>query len=410
MKLLFVHQKLGEFGGAESNIRLSAGELTSQGYSLGLLHCESTGRNEDEWRRLFPHRFSYTNNSGAEFPRQVLQDFNPDIIYLHNLSDLHVLETLLDSGVPVVRMVHDHALYCMRGYKYNYFTRRICTRPFSPFCLFPCLASIGKSTQGRFPFKWVSYSAKKREIELNKRCDRLIVYSDYLKQELVRNGFGAEKIEVCVPIRVWNDETRLSSFDGHNLILFAGQLIRGKGVDVLLQALAKVRTHFECVILGEGSHRRQCERLCVKLGLRDRVRFQGYVLPAELGGFYSRASVFIMGSLWPEPFGMAGPEAMRYGLPVIAFDAGGIREWLTDGENGYLIPWKNIDLFAARLDQLLRDKSLARRIGRNAFEIVQRYDSGRQIAYLQRIFRETSRANKNGGLNGQSSEIYQSAL
>lgn len=388
MKLLFVHQKLGEFGGAETNIRLCAGELKNQGYTLGLLHAETTGRNEPEWRRLFSETFALPAVDRAGATKAVLRQFEPELIYLHNLSDLGALGALVDSSTPVVRMVHDHALYCMRGYKYNYFTRRICSRPFSPFCLFPCLASLGRNSGGGFPLKWVSYRAKRREIELNKKCHRLVVYSDYLKRELVRNGFAAEKVEVCVPIRVWADESQLSSLSERNLILFAGQLIRGKGVDVLLKALAKVRTHFECAVLGDGSHRLHCERLCQRLGLGDRVRFHGYVLPAELGRYYQEATVFIMGSLWPEPFGMAGPEAMRYGLPVIAFDAGAIREWLTDGENGYLIPWKNVDLFAARLDQLLRDKALARRIGRCAFETVQRYDSSRQIARLQRIFRD----------------------
>jgi glycosyltransferase involved in cell wall biosynthesis len=168
--------------------------------------------------------------------------------------------------------------------------------------------------------------------------------------------------------------------------VFAGQLIRGKGVDVLLHALTKVRTHYECAIFGDGSHRGACQRLSSKLGLDGRVSFHGYVLPQDLTQFYREASIFVMGSLWPEPFGMAGPEAMRYGLPVIAFDAGGIREWLTDGENGFLVAWKNVDLFAVRLEQLLRDKNLARKLGRCAFETVQRYDSTRQIDHLEQLF------------------------
>ncbi|HZR17549.1 MAG TPA: glycosyltransferase family 4 protein [Verrucomicrobiae bacterium] len=386
MKLLFVHQMMGEFGGAEANIRLCAGELSNRGHTLGLLHTQSTGRNEALWRELFPANFQAPRSQSAEFARTVLQQFKPDVIYLHNVPELDLLESLLDSGIPVIRMVHDHALYCMRGYKYNYFTRRICTRPFSAFCVFPCLACIGKNAPGKFPLRWVSYRAKKRELALNRRCHQLVVYSEYLKKELIRNAFDPAKIELCVPIRVWSDTSNLSNFGPRNLILFAGQLIRGKGVDVLLQALACVRTHFECAILGDGSHRRHCERLAQRLGLAERVRFHGYVLPAELGSFYRDASVFVMGSLWPEPFGMAGPEAMRYGLPVVAFDAGGIREWLTDGENGYLIPWKDANLFAARLDQLLRDKDLARRLGRSAFETVQRYDSCRQITRLEELF------------------------
>jgi len=157
-------------------------------------------------------------------------------------------------------------------------------------------------------------------------------------------------------------------------------------VDVLLEALAKIRTRFHCIILGDGNHRPYCQRLCSRLGLDDRVQFHGYVLPAELKDFYLEASVFVMSSLWPEPFGMAGPEAMRYGVPVVAFDAGGVREWLSDGENGYLIPWKDTETFAARLDQLLLDKELARTLGRRASEMVNRFEASRQINHLEEIF------------------------
>jgi glycosyltransferase involved in cell wall biosynthesis len=391
MKLLFVHHNLGDFGGAEVNIRICANELNNRGYRLALLYQETTGRNEAEWRNSFSEIICLPESQRAEFVRKTVARLEPDLVYLHNLSDLETLEALLNCGKPVIRMVHDHALYCMRGYKYNYFTRTICARPFSPFCLFPCLASIGRNHRGPLPFKWVSYSDKKREIALNKLCDRLVVYSDYLKQELVRNGFDANKIERCVPIRIQSSEAMAGSFNQRNLILFAGQLIRGKGVDVLLRALAKVRTHYECAIFGDGSHRHTCERLATKLGIRQRVAFHGYVLPAALAEFYREATVFVMGSLWPEPFGMAGPEAMRFGLPVVAFDAGGIREWLTDGENGFLIPWKNVDLFAARLEQLLRDKALARRLGRCALETVQRYDYGRQIDHLEHLMQSLTR-------------------
>src|SRR5579859_7054921 len=147
MKLLFVHQMLGEFGGAEANIRLSATELSNRGHTLGLLHTQSTGRNETQWRQLFPNCFQAARVNGESFARAILDQFKPEAIYLHNLPELDVLETLLRSGIPVIRMVHDHALYCMRSYKYNYFTRRICTRAFSPYCVFPCLGCIGKNSQ-----------------------------------------------------------------------------------------------------------------------------------------------------------------------------------------------------------------------------------------------------------------------
>ena len=322
----------------------------------------------------------------------VLEQTAPDLIFLHNLSDLKVLKALLDSGLPVVRMVHDHGLYCMRGYRYNYFTRKICARAASPYCVFPCLAFLGRDHSGRrFPLRWVSYTAKRNELRLHQRCRRFVVYSQYMKQELLRNGFESEKIEICLPFADWSDPGRTSSFSPRNLILFAGQIIRGKGVDVLLEALAKVKVPFECAILGDGSHRPACERLCAVLGLQERVRFHGYVLPENSKAFYLEASAFVVSSLWPEPFGLSGPEAMRYGIPVVAFDAGGIREWLRDGKNGFLVPWKDTTLFAARIEELLRDKRRAAELGQGGREWVRGYDSIQPAERLEQVFEQVVR-------------------
>jgi glycosyltransferase involved in cell wall biosynthesis len=315
-----------------------------------------------------------------------LRQFRPDLVYVHKVGDLKLLQALLQSGLPVIRMVHDHSLTCLRSYKYNYFTRKICRRRASLFCVFPCLATLQRNTTGTLPIKWGSYNAKQREMILTKTCDALVVYSQHQKDELVRNGFKPAQIEICVPIRSDGNRSQVSSFGPGNVLLYIGQIIRGKGVDVLLQALAKVQVPFRCNIVGGGNHQAYCERLCKRLGLSGRVRFCGYVPPAQLQKFYLEASAFLMSSLWPEPFGMSGPEAMRYGLPVVAFDAGGIGEWLKDGQNGFLVPWKDTEAFAARIEDLLKQKNLARRLGQCGQDWVKRYEPGRQIDRLEALF------------------------
>jgi glycosyltransferase involved in cell wall biosynthesis len=148
-----------------------------------------------------------------------------------------------------------------------------------------------------------------------------------------------------------------------------------------------VKSPFECVIIGDGRQRPECERLCASLGLSDRVRFTGYVPQTEIAGYYRDASLAVMSSLWPEPFGAAGLEAMRCGLPVVAFDAGGIREWLLDGENGFLVPWMDRDAFARRVDDLLLDKELARRLGLNGRRLVdERFNFDAYIGSLEKLF------------------------
>jgi glycosyltransferase involved in cell wall biosynthesis len=386
MKVLFVHQYCGAMGGAETDILLGASSLKSRGHPSALLYASRTGRGEPAWDQTFAERYSLEGQTKREAVREAVRDFAPDVIYFHSLPDLGVLEALLDSGPPVVRRVHDHRMYCMRGGKYNYFTRAVCSRPASWKCVFPCLAFIGRNPEGPSPFKWVSYQAKRREIELNRHCDCLLVYSEYQKEELTRNGFDPAKIEVRDPVHDAEVAGSVSSFDERNLVLFVGQLIRGKGVDLLLRALAKVRVPFQAGILGEGNHRPHCERLCARLGLEDRVTFHGFVPRDQLPPFYENASLLAVSSVWPEPFGLVGREAMCHGLPVVAFDAGGIREWLLDGENGFLVPWMDTDAFAARIEQLIRDKALARRLGQRGRELVsQQQETSRQICPVEQV-------------------------
>jgi glycosyltransferase involved in cell wall biosynthesis len=387
MKLLFVHERFGSFAGAEVNVLLTATELKQRGHDVAILHGECTGKNEPAWHKTFSNCFALNSIEDDEIIQSALNHFEPDAIYVHKMADLGVIEALVRSGRPLVRMVHDHDLYCMRSYKYNPFTRKICTRAASPFCVFPCGATLARNREGGLPFKWVSYRAKQREIALNRRFHRLIVATEYMRDELVRNRFDPQKIELHAPVpRTLADAPR-SSFSDRNLILYAGQIIRGKGVDVLLQSLARVQTPFECVIFGEGSAKPHCEGLSRDLGLNDRVFFKGYVAQEELQNHYRDASLAVMSSVWPEPFGATGLEAMRHGLPVVAFDAGGIREWLLDGQNGFLAPWMDRGAFAGRVEQLLRDKALARRLGENGRQLVRsKYDFAEYISGLEKMF------------------------
>jgi glycosyltransferase involved in cell wall biosynthesis len=387
MKLLFVHERFGAMAGAEVNAVLTASELKCRGHTVGIIHGEATGKGERGWRETFPHRFPLRNGLAPEATRAAVEEFNPDVIYVHKMADLGVIEALVDSGRPLVRMVHDHDIYCMRSYKYNPLTRRICRRGASAYCIFPCGATLMRNRDGGLPIRWVSYLAKRKEIRLNQKFQRLVVATRYMRDELVRNHFDQRKIEIHAPVPRPLETPEESSFSDRNLILYSGQIIRGKGVDVLLEALARVQVPFECIILGEGSHRPFCEELSRKLSLHNRVHFKGFVPQDELQGYYRDGSLTVMSSVWPEPFGAAGLEGMRHGLPVVAFEAGGIAEWLIDGHNGFLAPWMDCKVFAARVEQLLRNKSLARQMGERGRKLVgQKYDFNTYIQNLENMF------------------------
>lgn len=387
MRLLFVHDRFGAMAGAEINLQLSATELKNRGHAVGLLHGPSTGKGESAWTDLFPEKFSLAEGKNSMATQNALAAFQPEAIYIHKMSDGGVLKALVNSGVPIARMVHDHDLYCLRSYKYFPLTRTICTRAAGWHCIFPCGATLARNRQGGLPVKWVSYLARKREIALNRNFARMVVATDYMRQELLRNGFDARRIEIHAPVPRAEDTAAIASFSKRNLIIYSGQVIRGKGVDVLLESLALVREPFECLIFGDGNHRWYCEELSRKLGLSQRVRFMGYVPPAELQNFYAEASVAVVSSVWPEPFGAVGLEAMRHGLPVVAFAAGGINEWLLDGQNGFLVPWMDRRKFAGRIDQLLADKSLGRELGTRGRQLLRdKFNFDQYISGLEEMF------------------------
>src|SRR5882724_8369166 len=200
MRLLFVHDRFGAMAGAEVNLQLTAAELKTRGHIVGLLHGPPTGKAEAAWRDLFQERFALAKRNNSAATREALSGFQPDVVYIHKMSDVSVLKALAQSGVPVTRMVHDHDLYCMRSYKYFPLTRTICTRGAGLHCIFPCGAPLARNRNGGWPVKWVSYRARKKEIALNRRFDRMIVATDYMKQELLRNGFDPRRIEIHAPV------------------------------------------------------------------------------------------------------------------------------------------------------------------------------------------------------------------
>ena len=387
MKYLFVHDRLGAWSGAEANLFEVARALRARGHEAALLHGAPTGRDEAAWQALFERRLPA--GGGAAAVAQALREHRPDVVFLHNSPGVETTAALADAGVPVARMVHDHHLFCLRGCRYPAWSRRACTRALSPLCFFPCGGFIRRDASGGWLVSPGAYFDKRRELALHRRFARLIVASEYMREELLRNGFLRDRIEIHPPI----PPAAAAAAAGvlrpamRPRLVFAGQIVRGKGVDVLLEALALVRAPFECVILGDGSHRPHCEALSRRLGLEASVHFAGYVPAAEVAAYYRSATLAVFSSVWPEPFGLSGLEALRHGVPVVAFDVGGVREWLDDGVTGLLAPNLDRRAFAERVERLLAAPALARRLGEQGRALAaERFNFDRYIDGIEALF------------------------
>ncbi|KYC28993.1 putative Glycosyltransferase-like protein [Sterolibacterium denitrificans] len=118
-------------------------------------------------------------------------------------------------------------------------------------------------------------------------------------------------------------------------ILTVTRLVRGKGVDDLIEAMALLPENYSLVIAGTGAQQADLENRVKALGLQQRVHFYGWVSGVEKQALFDQADIFCLPSRY-DSFGMGYLEAMANGLPVIAYDWGPIADVVADNRCGYL--------------------------------------------------------------------------
>lgn len=150
---------------------------------------------------------------------------------------------------------------------------------------------------------------------------------------------------------------------GEARLLFVGRLNEQKGIELLLQAMAGMRTQAELDVVGDGPAADRLKTAAGALGLDGRVRWHGALPQPQLPPFYRRASALVVPSSG-EGLGLVAVEAQLCETPVIAFASGGLADTIDDGVTGYLVPAGDVEALASRLDDLLGDPRAAT-IGRN---------------------------------------------
>jgi glycosyltransferase involved in cell wall biosynthesis len=148
------------------------------------------------------------------------------------------------------------------------------------------------------------------------------------------------------------------------VVLYAGRLLRIKGVHHLLGAFPRVLARFplaRLLIVGDGEEGQDLQTSARRLGLGPRVAFLGSLPHEDVIRCMRAADVFVLPSL-VESFGIVLLEAMSCGLPVVASRVMGIPYLVEDGLNGFLVPPTDEEVLADRITALLSDPDLRARM------------------------------------------------
>ncbi len=398
MKILLINDKFGEFGGTEEYINSFIRAFSSLGYKIGIAYGKKYPPDfKNPWIECecpLPFLNFRNFNLYPDYKRdlQKLKEFilwfKPDITYIHNVLDYRIIEAIPKKKAgKIVWYCHDHYFYCLTELKL--FEEKPCEFTLSERCIEHIKA--GKCLL-RYPLSQppeVLYQERQKLLNSVYLFDHVIVISEYMKKTLLQNLPLLKNIRV-VPRQVEIPEKVERTF---KFVLFAGRLVKEKGVHHAIEAMRFIKNS-SLVIVGQGDDKayiEKCKNLAkeVERNSSVKIKFAGFVSHDKIGEFYRGAMMVLVPSLFPEPFGMVAAESLAHGVPVVAYNSGGLNSTVINGKTGFLVEHGNINQLAEKTKFLLENLEKNKKIGLSGRKwILERFTLEKHIKSLKEIFED----------------------
>ncbi|NJB68361.1 glycosyltransferase involved in cell wall biosynthesis [Desulfobaculum xiamenense] len=322
--------------------------------------------------------------------RELLRRERPDVALLNHVFCPELVD-LLTRELPCVRFVHDVELVCCGRKMLNRRTPsgapEPCLFPLGPLCQARAYIHRCMPRDPRIGLPLIT--ARWRIVRMHRSRTRMAAPSGYIRGVLLHNGFAPARVQVIehfVPTPHGEPSGPQFPADAPPLVLFAARVNKGKGLDVLLAALAHLPRPVRLVVAGDGPDLPAMRELAERLGVAASVEFAGWMDRMELEALRARAALAVVPSVCPESFALVGLEAMAHALPVVGSDSGGITQWLEHGVTGLLVPPRDAAALAGAMDAILADQKLARSMGRAGYAAVRgRFTPERHLDALEAL-------------------------
>ena len=227
-----------------------------------------------------------------------------------------------------------------------------------------------------------------------RKASRVVVVSKQLLEKVreIEPTAEAEIISMGCDTTMFSPKYRKENYFNQNekkVILFVGRLEEVKGVEYLIDAMQYLDA--KLVIAGSGSLEARLKKQAAIYG--EDVEFIGAKTHAQLREIYASADAFVMSSVTTrdgakEGFGLVMLEAMASGIPVVAFESGGIPQLITHGENGLLCEEKDVKTLAENINKVLYEKDTREVLIKNGNKTVKEYDYKEIAKRYSKIYSE----------------------
>ena len=390
MKILQICDYYEPLGGTEQYVLNVSNELENLGHRLIIVYgiqsnktLKHENRNEYFLSALMNPE-GLTDENSYKALNAIISKHNPDVAFFHNIPN-YALIKMCSERLATARYIHDHRFFCPKGDKMFIIGGSTCDFPMSISCY------LNTFWRGCLhPFPNISLPLIKNKVRAFKALKniQLIVASQYMKKCLIRNEFSPPSIEV---IPYYCSYNRKVDVEFNDFVFFAGRLIKQKGVKYLIESIPRWPKQLNLKIAGDGPLEEKLKSFAQKLSVSHRIEFLGSLSNKDIQKYYETCLLTVVPSIWDEPFGIVGLEAMYCQKPIVAFNVGGITDWLKDGLNGFLVKRKDVRKLADKISYLFYHKQIAEKMGKAGSKIYQdQYEKDHHLSRLIQVFEKIS--------------------
>ena len=243
--------------------------------------------------------------------------------------------------------------------------------------------------------KLLYYQLLFHEQQLQNKAAAFIAVSNFIRNKLIEQGYPEEKIiQHHIGVNTVKFSPSCHQAD-QRYILCVGRHTEKKGIDTLLRAFARIAAkypHVSLLQVGQGELTRELQQLTKQLGIDQQVHFLGAQPHERVLQIMQQAEIFALPSQTAKTGECEGLpivilEASACGIPIVATYHSGIPEAVIEGETGFLVAEKDYKSLAEKLDILLSDRALGKKMGEQGRDLInEQFDIRKQTIKLETIY------------------------
>jgi len=375
MKVMLVHNYYKQAGGEDNVVAAEENNLKENGIDVVSNYKYNSNINTLGEKVKTAFNLCYSSSAKADFSKS-LKIEKPDVVHVHNFFPLFtpsIYDACIDNNIPVVQTIHNFRLICASALLYR--KNSVCERCLSGSIYQSVLRRCYKNSyiSSLALAHMISYHKKRNT--WGKKVSKIIALTNFAKDKLIEGGI--EKQNLMVKPNFVEDPHSGNfhdNFDNRQGLLFVGRMSDEKGVDILLKAV--VKSDYKLTLLGGGPELNKLKQNYES----EQIQFLGEVSSNEVGNYMSLSQALVVPSKWYEGFPMVILEAYSRGLPVISSNLGSLGDVIKDGKTGLHFNTNDDTDLKCKLDNLMQDKDLNRKLSLNArFEYEKYYSPLKNI-------------------------------